>query len=187
MGGYRLQPVRFWRLSGSRVGSHALRALDDAARVCRGTDPDRALARRFDSLPGYGRDVDSRTETQSIESPVDPRAIVALLEDPSRIPDWAPAFADAVTGDTQSGWRIMKSGQDFALRVVVMQDAGTVDYLREIAPGREGGAYIRVIPRPRGGSVVVMTVPLAPDAQTAAIAATLRDELNALAALASSS
>ena len=39
------------------------------------------------------------------------------------------------------------------------QDAGTVDYLREIAPGREGGAYIRVIPRPGGGSVVVMTVP----------------------------
>ncbi len=66
-------------------------------------------------------------------------------------------------------------------------DAGTVDYLREIAPGREGGAYIRVIPRPGGGSVVVMTVPLIPDTEPAAITATLRDELNTLISLASSS
>ena len=95
----------------------------------------------------------SRTETQSIESHVDPDAIVALLADPSRIPDWAPAFADAVTGDTQTGWRALKGGQAFALRVVAVKAAGTVDYLREIAPGREGGAYLRVLPRPGAGSV----------------------------------
>ena len=112
---------------------------------------------------------------------------MALLADPSHIPSWAPAFADVVTGDAQSGWRAMKGGQDFALRVVMKQDAGTVDYLREIAPGREGGAYLRVIPRPGGGSVVVMTVPLAPDAEPAAIAAALRGELNALVSLASGS
>ncbi len=45
--------------------------------------------------------MDRRTETQSIESHIDPRGIVALLTDPSRIPDWAPAFADLVTGDDQ--------------------------------------------------------------------------------------
>ena len=131
--------------------------------------------------------MDRRTETQSIESHIDPRGIVALLTDPSRIPDWAPAFANLVTGDNQSGWRALKSGQTFALRVVMKHDAGTVDYLREIAPGREGGAYIRVIPRPGGGSVVVMTVPLIPDTEPAAITATLRDELNTLISLASSS
>ena len=131
--------------------------------------------------------MDSRTETESIESDIGPRAIVALLADPRRIPDWAPTFADAVTEDAQSGWRAMKSGQGFALRVDMKQDAGTVDYLREIAPGREGGAYIRVIPRPGGGSVVVMTVPLVPDAEPGAVAAVLRDELNTLVNLASSS
>jgi hypothetical protein len=110
---------------------------------------------------------------------------VRLLEDPSRIPAWAPAFADVVTGDTKSGWRATKSGQDFALRVVVVRDAGTVDYLREIAPGQEGGAYTRVIPRPGNGGVVIMTVPLAPDGEPAAVAATLRDELTALVSLAS--
>lgn len=129
--------------------------------------------------------MDSRTETRSIESRVGPEAIVAVLEDPSRIPDWAPAFADVVTEDTNSGLRATKSGQDFALRVVAVRDAGTVDYLRVIAPGQEGGAYIRVIPRPGNGSVVVMTVPLAPDAEPAAVAATLRDELTALVNLAS--
>ena len=91
----------------------------------------------------YGRDVDSRTETQSIESHAAPEAILALLADPSRIPEWAPAFVDAVIEDGESGWRATKGGQDFILRVVTTLNAGTVDYLREIAPDREGGAYMR--------------------------------------------
>ena len=69
------------------------------------------------------------------------------------------------------------------MRVVTKLNAGTVDYLRKIAPGREGGAYMRAIPRPGGGSVVVMTLPLLPDAERTAVAATLRDELNALVSL----
>ena len=128
----------------------------------------------------YRRDVDNRTETQSIETHAAPQAILALLADPSRIPEWAPAFVDAVTEDGESGWHATKGGQVFILRVVTVLNAGTVDYLREIAPGREGGAYIRAIPRPGGGSVVVMTLPLLPGAERTAIATTLRDELNAL-------
>lgn len=90
-----------------------------------------ASSRGFRSL--YDCDVDNRTETQSIESDAEPAAVVALLADPSRIPDWVPAFADAVAGDDQSGWRVTKDGQDFTVRVVTKRDAGTVDYLREIA------------------------------------------------------
>jgi len=126
----------------------------------------------------------SLTETQTIESHADPAAILALLANPCRIPDWAPAFADSVTRDGQSGWRATKGGQDFTLRVVTSQDAGTVDYLREISPCREAGAYIRAVPRPGGGSVVVMTLPILPGAEPAAIVATLRDELTALVGLA---
>jgi hypothetical protein len=131
--------------------------------------------------------VDRRTETQSMESPVEPRGIVAVLADPRRIPDWAPAFADLVTGGPPSGWRARKNGQAFALRLRTEKQAGTVDYLREIAPGQEGGAYLRVIPRPGGGSVVVMTVPLRPGAAPAASTAALRDELTQLISLASRS
>ncbi len=90
----------------------------------------------------------SRTETQSIESEVEPSAVVALIADPRRIPEWAPAFADTVDGNDQSGWRVSKDGRQFSVRVAVNPDAGTADYLREVAPGREGGAYLRALPGP---------------------------------------
>jgi len=129
----------------------------------------------------------SRSVTGSAESGADPAAVVAVLADPPRIPAWAPGFADAVTGDEASGWRVTKDGQDFTVRVVANPDARTVDYLREVAPGRVGGAYLRAIPRPGGGSVVIMTLPVPPGADAADVAdvaATLHDELAALVRLA---
>jgi len=124
-----------------------------------------------------------RTETQSIESDAAVAAVIALLADPARIPQWAPAFADSVSGNTRSGWQATKDGRDFALRVAVNRDAGTVDYLRQVAPGREGGAHIRAVPRPGGGTVIVMTLPLLPDADPADTAVTLAQELAALVSL----
>lgn len=58
-----------------------------------------------------------------------------------------------------------------------------MEYLRQVVPGREGGAYLRAIPRPGGGSVITMTLPLLPDADPADTAATLARELTALASL----
>jgi hypothetical protein len=65
----------------------------------------------------------------------------------------------------------------------VNEDAGTVDYLREVAPGRESGAYLRAVPRPAGGTVIVMTLPLLPDTDPEDISTTLTAELAALAGL----
>jgi AcrR family transcriptional regulator len=123
---------------------------------------------------------DARTATRTIESDAEPDAVFALLADPRRLPDWAPAFADAVSGDHESGWRLEKNGQEFALRVVTTHDARTVDYLREIAPGPEGGAYLRIVPRPGGGSVTSMTVPVPPGGDPAAVSSVIRRELAAL-------
>lgn len=134
----------------------------------------------------YDRDVDNRTETQSIESDAEPAAVLAVLAYPIRIPEWAPDFADAVAGSDRSGWLATKGGRDFTVRVVTTKDAGTVDYLREITPGRDGGAFLRAVPRPGGGSVVVMTLPLAPGAESAATVATLRNELKVLISLVTS-
>lgn len=78
---------------------------------------------------------------------------------------------------------MFEDGQEFGLRVAVSRDARAVDYLREVAPGREGGAYLRAVPRPGGGSVIVMTLPLPPGSDPATVAATLHDELGVLAAL----
>ena len=123
----------------------------------------------------------ARTETGSIETDAAVAEVLALLADPTALPRWAPDFADAVTRDGER-WRAVKDGRAFALRAVVREAAGTVDYLREVAPGREGGAYLRVMPRPGGGAVVVMTLPLAPGADPQAMRATLRRELAALVA-----
>jgi hypothetical protein len=124
-----------------------------------------------------------RTETQSIESEASPDQVVGVLADATRLHEWAPGFVDRVTGDAQSGWRATKDGRDFALRIVVDQSAGTVDFLRQVAPGREGGAYLRAVPRPGGGSVITMTLPLLPGVDPADTASTLAQELIAIVAL----
>ena len=134
------------------------------------------------NLPG-GFAGPRRTETQSIESAAEPDAVVAFLADPRHLPDWAPAFADTVTDDARSGWKATKDGRDFSLRVPVNQDSRTVDYLRQIGPGREGGAFLRAVPRPGGGTVIVMTLPLLPDVDPADTAATLANELSGLVEL----
>lgn len=125
----------------------------------------------------------SRTETQSIETDAPVDAVVAVLADPTRLPQWAPAFVDQVRPDGKSGWQATKDGRDFALRVATNEEAGTVDYLRQVAPGREGGAYIRAVLRPGGGSVVTMTLPLLSDVDPADTAATLAQELATLVSL----
>lgn len=124
-----------------------------------------------------------RTETQSAETGAAVTSVVALLADPTQIPRWAPAFADSASGSAGAGWVAVKDGREFALRVAVNQEAGTVDYLREVAPGREGGAYLRAVPRPGGGSVVIMTLPLLPGVDPAVTATTLSQELTALVSL----
>jgi hypothetical protein len=125
----------------------------------------------------------ARTESQSVESDVERGELVALLADGTQLPSWAPAFADVVVRDGDE-WRATKGDRAFAVRVAVHAEAGTVDYLREVAPGRVGGAYVRVVPRPGGGSVVTMTLPIGPGADPADVRATLTAELAALVQLA---
>ncbi|HEX4018468.1 MAG TPA: SRPBCC family protein [Frankiaceae bacterium] len=129
--------------------------------------------------------MDAQTQTRSIESRVEPKAVMALLADARRLPEWAPGFADTVEGDERQGWTVTKDADAFEIRVVVQRDACTVDYLRDIAPGLTGGAYLRVTPLIGGGSSVVITVPVIGD--PAAVAATLDEELVALTRLARAS
>jgi hypothetical protein len=124
-----------------------------------------------------------RTITRSIESDADPHAVLTVLADATMIPIWAPVFADTVEKDDQNEWRAVKGGRAFSLKVVVGEGCGTVDYLREIAPGKKGGAYIRVLPRANGGSVVVMTLALPPDTTPESVASVLREELERLKSL----
>jgi len=121
-----------------------------------------------------------RTVTRSIEADVEPDVIVDVLSDAKLIPQWAPVFADVIEADGHDGWHVTKNGNTFLLQVAVSRSSSTVDYLREIAPGKRGGAYIRVLQRPKGGSVVVMTLPIPAGEDAQKVSAILSQELMAL-------
>jgi hypothetical protein len=103
--------------------------------------------------------MDNRTETSAIETRAEPEHVFAILNNPARIPEWAPDFAESVTLYDENFWRARKGGNEFVLQVDASPASGTVDYLRHIDDGRLGGAYIRVFPNPGGGGVVTMTIP----------------------------
>lgn len=124
----------------------------------------------------------NRTVTRSVEADLDPEKLLSVMNDPARLPEWAPVFADKVE-HAQDGWRVIKNNESFNVQVNVSTVAGTVDFLREMADGKRAGAYARVFPRPLGGSVVVMTVPIAPGSDPVDVAQVLEQELTTLVAL----
>jgi hypothetical protein len=124
-----------------------------------------------------------RSQTQGIETDAEPAAVVAVIADGTRIPEWAPGFADRVEGDAEHGWRVIKGDTEFAVDIRVNHEVGTVDYVREIGPGRTGGASLRAVPRLGGGTVIVVTLPVLPGAAPEDVAAILTEELETLAGL----
>lgn len=126
------------------------------------------------------------TVSSSIETDASPESVLQVLSNPRRIPEWAPGFADRVEANEGGCWSVTKGDKAFPLEVVVFGPARTVDYLREVSPGKKGGAFLRVLPRPRGGSVVVMTLPVPQGASTEETARILDEELQGLTKLCAS-
>jgi hypothetical protein len=128
----------------------------------------------------------SRTVTRSIETDQSSKLVLQFLSDPRKIPQWAPGFADQVEADGAGGWSVTKGEKAFSLEVVAFAPAGTVDYLRQITPDQKGGAFLRVLPRPRGGCVIVMTLPVLPGATVEETTTILDQELQVLTELCAS-
>jgi hypothetical protein len=122
----------------------------------------------------------NQTVTRAVECDLEPDRIYDVLADASNIPKWAPVFADSLEEISELRFRVMKNGEDFDLEVFLHPSAGAVDYVREMPNGRRGGAYIRVIPRPLGGSTICMTVPVGPNAAEAEVGKVVEKELAAL-------
>ena len=127
----------------------------------------------------------NQTITRTIESPLEPTATFVALSKPELIPQWAPFFADSIEHVSGRNYHFTKGTDTFAVEVITNATSLTVDYLREMANNIRGGAYIRVMPRPLGGSTVVMTVPLGPTSVPEEVAKVLEQELEALIRLAS--
>jgi hypothetical protein len=124
-----------------------------------------------------------RSRTQAIELDVEPTAVVSLLADGARIPEWAPGFADRVAPQANSRWLATRGDNEFDIDIVVNVEAGTVDYVREISPGLSGGLRSRAVPRLGGGTVIAVTLPVLPGAEPDDVAAVLTEELATLAGL----
>jgi len=122
----------------------------------------------------------TKTATLALETTAEPQAVWRIVSEPKRLPEWASAFTDTAERQADGRWRLSKHGQAFVVRVVTHAPSRAIDFLRPLPSGGEGGAYVRVVDRPGGGSVVIMT---APDPAGGA-ARILEEELSALIRLA---
>jgi hypothetical protein len=129
----------------------------------------------------------NQTVTRTIESDLAPTTIFTTLSNATLIPQWAPVFADSSEHISGPNYRLTKSGRSFDVEALANETTLTVDYLFQMTENKRGGAYIRVIPRPLGGSTVTMTVPLGPDTTEEAVAEVLGQELQTLIKLAQNS
>jgi hypothetical protein len=125
-----------------------------------------------------------RGETRSISIAAPPPAVLAVVGDPRRLPEWAPAFARGVRADGDD-W-LIDTGGGVEARIVVRVSAehGTVDLLD--ASDTTRGAFSRVVPN-HGGSEYVFTLSFPDGTADTAIAqqmATVEAELEAVRALA---
>jgi hypothetical protein len=125
-----------------------------------------------------------QTVTRTAESEIEPAAIYDVLAEVTNITEWAPVFADAVERVDDARYNVTSGEESFALEVSLHPTAGTVDFIREMSGGKRGGAYVRVTPRPLGGSAITMTVPIAPNTTESEVATVVDQELAALIRLA---
>jgi hypothetical protein len=123
-----------------------------------------------------------RAETRSISIAAPPAAVLALVADPQRLPEWAPAFARGVQPDGDD-WLIDTAEGQARITVRVSPEHGTVDLLRATDPTR--GAFSRVVHN-HDGSEYLFTLFFPAGTAESAIArqmATVEDELEAVRAL----
>jgi hypothetical protein len=122
----------------------------------------------------------TQTVTRTVKSDSQPTEIYNVLADVNNIPKWAPVFADAIERLDDTHYRVTKSAESFNMEVFLHPSAGAVDYIREMPNNKRGGAHIHVIPRPLGGSAIIITVPIGPNANESDVAMTPEQELTKL-------
>lgn len=128
--------------------------------------------------------VPARGETETIAIAAPLAAVLAVIADPLRLPEWAPAFATAVTPEDDL-WRIDQGeGTTFLVDVAVHAPAGTVDLLRPNDPSR--GARLRALTSGTGTELLftILFPPAAPEEAVTAQMAVVAEELRTVRALA---
>jgi hypothetical protein len=124
----------------------------------------------------------SNTQSVTIDAPVD--RVFALVADPSRLPDWAIGFAQAVTPRPAGGWTVRTGTGEVGLEVESDEARGIVDFRMEPAPGVKIIAWSRVVGDDRQSHYLFTQVqaPGMPDDVFDAQVEALRHELSVLKA-----
>jgi hypothetical protein len=123
------------------------------------------------------------SETRSIAIDAPPAAVVELLADGNRLPEWAPGFAPEVQADGDR-WLVGVGDGRFGIRIRSSVELGTVDFLA--AADERAGAFGRAIPNGEG-SEFLFTLQFPEGTEREVIAAQMRvveGELEAVRALA---
>jgi hypothetical protein len=120
------------------------------------------------------------TVTESVELESQTDAVFLFTSNASHIPAWAPNFAPRISQLSENVWNVDGPQGNFLLQVTADQRSGTIDFTREVRPGVNGGAYLRVIPKAGGGSVVTMTAPIPSGSTQERVRAILCSELQTL-------
>jgi hypothetical protein len=110
------------------------------------------------------------TQTRSIAIAAPPEAVVELLADGDRLPEWAPAFAPEVRSEGDH-WLIGSGDAQFKVRIRSSTELGTVDILS--TEDDRAGAFGRVIPNGEG-SEFLFTLLFPPDTDGEAIEAQMK-------------
>jgi hypothetical protein len=94
-------------------------------------------------------------ETRSISIAAPPQTVLELLADARRLPDWAPAFAQAAEPAGED-WLIDSGAGQIRIRVRVSPEYGTVDLVRPQDLTR--GAHMRVLTNEEGSEFLFTLV-----------------------------
>jgi len=96
-----------------------------------------------------------RAETRSISIAAPPENVLRLLGEPRMLPEWAPAFAEAVE-PADPDWLINPGPGEFRIRARVSAEYGTVDLLDPRDLRR--GAHMRVLSNGDGSELLFTLV-----------------------------
>ena len=127
--------------------------------------------------------VTARAETRTLAIAAPPAAVLAVIGDPLRLPEWAPAFARTAVPEGDL-WRIDTGAGELLVDVQVCERAGTVDIVRP--RDTSGGARLRAL-HSGAGTELLFTILFPPEAGEAGVAAqmaTVERELETIRGLA---
>jgi uncharacterized protein YndB with AHSA1/START domain len=127
-----------------------------------------------------------RAETRTTTIAAAPEAVLDVVADARRLPEWAPRFARAVRPDGDD-WLVDTGAGELRIALRVSRELGTVDLLRPGGPPR--GAFLRVVPN-HDGAELLFTLFFPDGTDEAAIAeqmATVEAELQTVGELSAAS